>query len=95
MTTPAQERPPSRREAVVGCLQHVMLSLDQIAAHVQPLRRRDVAGLLEVAHHQPGQQPQAERMIAIRRARRFDFGVRAADALRHEERNGILGLHLP
>ena len=71
-----------------------MLALDQVAAHVQPLRRGHVAGLLEIAHDQAGQQAQAERMVAVRLARPFDLGVRAADALGAEERHGIGGLHL-
>ena len=87
----AQERLPGGREAVVGRFQHVMLALDQIAAHVQPLRGGDVAGLLEVAHDQAGQQAQAERMVAVRLASLLDLGVRAADALGAEELHGIGG----
>ena len=51
--------------------------------------------MLEIARDQSGQQTQAERMVAIRRARRFDLGVRAANALGVEEGDGISGLHLP
>src|SRR6185503_14802406 len=88
-----QECSPRWPEAVVGRLEHVMLTLDQVAANVQALRRGDVAGLLEVAHDQASQQAQAERMVAVRLARRFDLGVRTADALGLEERDGIEGLH--
>ena len=79
-------------QAVVGCFQHVMLALDQVAAHVQPLRGGDVAGLLEVAHDQAGQQAQAERMVAVRLAGLLDLGVRAADALGAEELHRVGGL---
>ena len=89
------QRPPLRREAVVSHLQHMILPLDQVAAHVQSLRGGDVAGLLEIAHDQAGQQSQAERVIAVRFARRLNLDVRAADALGAEEFHGIGGLHLP
>jgi len=81
-------------EAVIGRFQHVMLALDQVAADVQALRGGDIAGLLEVAHDQAGQQAQAERMVAVRRARRFDLSVRAPDALGVEEPHRVGGLHL-
>src|SRR6202008_3650386 len=90
----AEELLPSRREAIERGLEHVMLALHQVAAHVEPRRRGDVARLLEVAHDQAGQQPQAEGMVAVRSARRLDLGARAADALGAEERHRIGGLHL-
>ena len=91
----AQQCLPGRTEAVVSRLQNVMLPLDQIAAHVQPRCGGDVAGLLEISHNQAGQQSQAERMVAVRCAGRFNLGARAADALGAEEFHGIGRLHLP
>jgi hypothetical protein len=79
----AMRHSSARRAGVrlsVSSLQHVMLALDKVSAHIQPLRGGDVAGLLEVTHNQASQQAQTERMKAVRFARRFDFGVRAADA---------------
>ena len=48
----------------------------------------------DVAHDPAGQQREAERMVAVRFARRFDLGVRATDALGAEKRHGVVGLHL-
>ena len=85
---------PVRREAVVGRLQNVMLPLHQIAAHVQPRCGSDVAGLLKIAHNQAGQQSQAERMVAVRCAGRFNLGARTTDALRTEEFHRVGRMHL-
>ena len=40
----AQECPAGTWQAVVGRFEDVMLTLDEVAAHVQPLSRSDVAG---------------------------------------------------
>ena len=91
----AQPCLPGRTQAVVSRLQHVMLPLDQITAHVQTRRGGDVAGLPEIAHNQARQQSQAERMVTVGCAGRLNLGARAAHALGAKEFHGIGRMHLP
>src|SRR3954452_5995479 len=90
----AEQFLPSSTEAHEYLIEDVMLALNQIAIHVQPLRRDNVAWLLKVADYQTGQQTEAERVITVRFASCLYLRTSAANTLRVEELHGIRGIKL-
>jgi len=72
----------------------VVLPAAQVVADLVLGRHRNVAGAGRVLGHQPSQQPQRQREVAVGSAGGLDLGARAAYHQCVEELYRVLGVHL-
>ena len=53
----------------------MMLTLNKIAAHIESLSNFDVLRFAQIVDDETGEQAQAQRVITVGRACRFDLGA--------------------